>query len=270
MKPFLRVILLSFSVLITVNTSAQFATHPGYHGFYIEWGYNRDQYSRSTIHFWDKGKYNFTLHSVEANDRPDFQAFRKTPIDITIPQNSARLGFYLNKEHTHAIELNFDHAKYVVTPYQRVYASGELDGVPLNQDTSLVPWFVDFEHSNGANFLILNYVGQHQLLHSKKRVLASCVWKLGGGVVIPRSDVRIQTVRRDNVYHIAGYIIGTEAGLRFYVLKNIFLEATAKMGYANYLDVLTIDEGKARHHFFFGEVVGLLGCDLNWGKKHMK
>lgn len=261
-------LLLLSGVLISVSSFAQLATRPGFHGFYFQWGYNRDRYSKSTIHFWDEGKYNFTLHDVEAQDRPDFEAFRTNPIDITIPQNSVRLGVYLNKEHTHAIELNFDHAKYVVTPNQRVYASGYLHETELNHDTTLVLHFVDFEHSNGANFLMLNYVGLHDLLRSRKRKLASCVWKLGGGIVVPRSDVRIQAVRRDNVYHVAGYVLGTEAGLRFYVLKNLFLEATGKIGYANYMDVLTIDGGKASHNFCYGEVIGLLGYDFHRGKKY--
>lgn len=267
MRPIFRILLLCCS-LIATDTFAQLATRPAFHGIYFQWGYNRDRYSKSTIHFWDEGKYNFTLHDVEANDRPDFDAWKKHPLDITIPQNSARLGVYLNKEQTHAIELNFDHAKYVVTPGQRAYASGYLEETELNKDTTLVLHFIDFEHSNGANFLMLNYVGQHDLWRSKKRKIASCIWKLGGGIVIPRSDVRIQAVRRDNKYHVAGYVLGTEGGLRFYVLKNLFLEATGKIGYANYLDVLTIDAGKASHNFCYGEVIGLLGYDFQRWKKN--
>lgn len=264
----LRFLLLLAACLCAECSYAQLAKHPGNHGFYFQWGYNRDRYSKSTIHFWDQGKYNFTLHDVTAHDRPDFRAFRTNPLDITIPQNSVRLGMYLNKEHTHAIELNFDHAKYVMDRDQRAYASGTIETTPLNRDTTLYVWFVDFEHSNGANFLMLNYIGQHDLLRSKRRTLVSAVWKLGGGVVVPRSDVRIRAVRRDNVYHVAGYVLGTEGGLRFYVLKNLFLEATGKIGYANYLDVLTIDAGKASHNFYYGEVIGLLGYDFHRGKRY--
>jgi extradiol dioxygenase family protein len=238
---------------------------------YVQWGYNRDRYSKSTIHFWDDGQYDFTLHDVVAHDRPDFTAFRTNPIDITIPQNSIRIGVYLNAKHTHAIELNFDHAKYVVNANQRVRMEGEFFGSQVDKDTTLVPWFIDFEHSNGANFLLLNYVGQHELLRNKKRVLASCVWKAGAGIVIPRSDVRIMAYREDNVYHVAGYILGAEAGLRFYPLRNLFLEATLKGGYANYCNVLTVQSGRASHRFFYGEVVGLLGYDMDlkkwFGKK---
>ncbi|MBL7717618.1 MAG: hypothetical protein JNL72_02180 [Flavipsychrobacter sp.] len=239
-----------------------FARKPVYSGMYFQWGYNRDKYSRSTIRFTDHD-YDFTLHNVRASDQPDFKAFRTNPIDITIPQNSVRLGFYLNEAHTHAIELNFDHAKYVMDKYQRAYMTGELGGRQYNGDTVLAPWFVKFEHTNGANFLLLNYVGQHELLRSKKRKLASVVWKAGAGVVVPRSDVRIGLRRTDNRYHIAGYIGGLEGGLRFYPLRNLFMEATAKGGYANYCNVLTVGTGKASHDFWFGEVVGLVGYDFH-------
>lgn len=258
-----RFSLLLVSMLIAASSFAQLIPKPQYGGFYFQWGYNRDRYSKSTIHFWEEGKYDFTLHKVTARDRPDFDGFRTNPIDITIPQNSVRLGFYLNKEQTHAIELNFDHAKYVVDAYQTVRMTGEFNGNNIDADTVLAPWFIDFEHSNGANFLLLNYVGQHEILRNKKRKLASCVWKVGAGIVIPRSDVRINAKRVDNVYHVAGYIAGVEGGLRFYVLKHMFLEATGKMGFADYRDVLTIDAGKASHNFFYGEIIGLLGYDLH-------
>jgi hypothetical protein len=258
-----RFILLCLFIANTPVLFAQLATKPKFSGLYLQWGYNRDWYSRSTIRFWEGSNYDFTLHKVTASDRPDFEAFRTTPLDLTIPQNSFRMGMYLNEKHTHAIEINFDHAKYVVDVNQKAHMTGHMGGEYMDTDTILVPHFVDFEHSNGANFLLLNYVGQYELAHTAKRPLASCVWKLGAGIVIPRSDVRINAVRRDNVYHIAGYIVGTEAGLRCYPLKNLFLEATAKGGFANFLDVLTIDSGKARHHFWYAEVIGLVGYEIN-------
>jgi hypothetical protein len=262
----LRHIFLFCTFLFAEAASAQLFTKPVFSGMYIQWGYNRDRYSKSTIRFWEDGKYDFTLHDVEAKDKPDFTAFRTNPLDITIPQNSIRLGVYLNAKRTHAIELNFDHSKYVVTPDQSVRVEGDLFGTQVDMDTTLVKWFVDFEHSNGANFLLLNYVGQHELLRNKKRMLASCVWKAGAGIVIPRSDVRLRAVRQDNAYHVAGYIFGAEAGLRFYPLRNLFLEATVKGGYANYFDVLTVGAGKASHRFFYGEVIGVLGYDMDLKK----
>lgn len=269
-----RVLLLLCAFIYAEYAAAQTIPKPVYSGMYIQWGYNRDKFSRSTIHFRGEG-YDFTLHDVTASDKPDFSGFRTNPIDITIPQNSLRIGVYLNKDHTHAIEFNFDHAKYVVDRNQRARLTGTLpDGDTVyDKDTTISKGFIHFEHSNGANFAMINYVGQRELAQTPKRALASCVWKLGAGVVVPRSDVRIRAIRQDNVYHIAGYILAAEGGLRFYPLRNLFLEATVKGGYANFLDVLTINGGKASHSFVFGEVIGLLGYDLHterWFKKKKK
>lgn len=98
--------------------------------------------------------------------------------------------------------------------------------------------------------------------------MATVIWKAGAGIVVPRSDVTILGKQLDNKFHVAGYIAGVEGGLRFYPLKKLFLEATAKGGFANYLNVLTTgDEGRAHHHFFFGEVIGTVGYDINFRKK---
>lgn len=259
-------------LLICQQTHAQILNkifkHPELTGIYLQWGYNRDVYSKSTIHFTNGDQYDFKVHDAKAHDQPNFEAFRKTPLDITIPQNSFRIGFYLNKKHTHAIEINFDHAKYVVDSKQTLHVSGTLPGGrEIDKDTLIHPWFMSFEHTNGANFYHINYVGQHELWHSKKKMHASVVWKAGMGIVVPRSDVILFEKQTDNQYHVAGYVMGLEGGLRFYPLKNLFLEATVKGGYANYLDVLTVQGGRASHSFRYGEVIGLVGYDINFKKK---
>ena len=234
---------------------------------YFQWGYNRDIFSKSTIHFTNGDKYDFKEHDAVAHDQPNFEAFRKTPLDITIPQNSFRIGFYLNKKHTHAIELNFDHAKYVVDSRQTLRVSGTFQGREIDKDTLIHPRFLSFEHTNGANFWIINYVGQHELWNNHKRMKASVLWKIGGGVVVPRSDVILFEKQTDNKFHLAGYVMGLESGVRFYPLKNLFLEVNGKIGYANYLDVLTVDGGRASHAFRYAEVIGLLGYDINFRKQ---
>lgn len=239
-------------------------------GMYLQWGYNRDKYSKSDLHFRNGSKYDFIVHDAVAHDQPDFSGFRTNPIDITIPQNVYRIGFYLNKARTHSIELNFDHAKYVVTDYQRVRISGHIGQDYFDKpDTVLNPWFVHLEHTNGANFYLINYVGHYELLHNKKKDYrrASVLWKAGAGVVVPKSDIILMGKRVDNKYHIAGYILGLETGARFYPLRNFYLEATAKCGFANYLNTLAVEDGgKISHKFYFAQVIGCFGYDINLGK----
>jgi hypothetical protein len=107
-------------------------------------------------------------------------------------------------------------------------------------------------------------------VEGKNFARTSYILKGGAGVVIPRSDVTIMNRRLDNEYHIAGYVISAEAGLRFYPLRNLFLELNAKAGFANYLNVLTVEAGKAHHHFWYGEIIGLVGYDLNLGHRRQR
>jgi hypothetical protein len=260
-------------VCICLFAQAQFKIpKPVFSGIYLQWGYNRDAYSRSDIHFQNGSQYDFIIHKAAAHDQPDFSGFRTNPLDITIPQNVYRIGVYLNKKHTHSIELNFDHAKYVVTDYQKVRISGSIGNETFDRaDTTLYPWFVHMEHTNGANFYLINYVGHHELLRNKKKDYrrASLLWKAGAGIVVPKSDIYLRGKRVDNRYHVAGYMFGVEAGLRFYPFRNFFFEATGKGGFANYLNTLAVDDGgRISHHFWFGEVIGSFGYDINFRKRH--
>ncbi len=235
-------------------------------GMYFQWGYNRDKFTKSK----DGDNYDFTIHKAYAKDQPDFSGFRDTPLDITIPQNSYRIGFYLNPEHTWAIEINFDHAKFVIEDNQTLRVTGQIHGNPIDKDTFLSKRFLHFEHTNGANFYNINYVTQQPVWKNKKRTLATVLGKVGAGVVIPKSDITLMGNQLDNKYHIAGYIVNGEMGSRFFITRNLFLEANVKAGFANYLNVLTVEGGTARHNFFFAEVIGLLGYDFNFGKYRFK
>lgn len=261
-----------FTLLLLLSTQiahAGFFKKLSLSGVYMQWGYNRDWFSNSDLHFKDGSNYDFTLHNVKAKDKPDFSAFKTNPLDITIPQNSCRLGVYLNKEHTHGIELNFDHAKYVVGDNQSVRITGEIRGREIDKDTVVARHFVHLEHTNGANFFQLNYVGQHSLTRNRKKKYSntSVIYKAGAGILVPRSYVVVMSRYLDNNYHVAGYVISAEAGLRYYPFRHLFLEATIKNGFAKYLDVLgESSTSRIHHHFFYGEVIGLIGVDVGMRK----
>jgi hypothetical protein len=267
MKPLLIVL---FLMCITVAASAQLfpkKVHPS--GLYFQWGYNKDWYSISSIRFVDRGSHDFLIYDVKARDRPDYSAIYKNPLHITIPQNSVRLGLYIDEQHTRAIELNFDHAKYVVDDDQVARVAGEINGERFDKDT-LIGDLLHFEHSDGANFLQVNYVAQDPIWQNSKRTIASLVYKAGVGVVIPRSDVTILGKRLNNRYHIAGYIMSLEAGARYYPVQNLFVELTLKGGYADYLNALTVEGGTAIHHIYYGELIGLVGYDFNFRRSRPK
>lgn len=238
---------------------------------YLQWGYNRECFSRSDIHFSNGSQYDFTIHGARATDKPDFEGLWESPKDISIPQYSYRIGVYLNRENTWAIELNFDHAKYVVTDGQSLHISGRLPHEAIDRDTTVGAPFLHFEHTDGANYLHLNYVHQHYLLEGKRFGRLSYLLKGGAGVVIPRTDVTFMGRELNNRFHIAGYIISSEAGMRYYPLRNFFLELNVKGGFANYVNALGIEgSGTASHHFWYGEVIALAGYDLNFGHHRVR
>lgn len=252
------------------RVQAQLFPKAHFSGVYLQWGYNRDIYSRSDLRFFKEGSYDFTVHDAVANDQPDFAGFWETPYDITIPQNSYRIGVYLNREHTWAIELNFDHAKYVVHDNQRLRVSGQIHGEPFDHDTVVLRQFMHLEHTNGANFYHINYVHQRFLLEGRDYGRLSYLLKGGAGIALPRSDITLMGKRLDNPYHVAGYVISAEAGMRYYPLRNFFVELNAKGGFADFVNVLTVEGGKAQHRFWYGEIIALVGYDLNLGHQRIR
>lgn len=237
------------------------------HAFYFQWGYNREVYTPSDIRFYRPGAggYDFTVHQAIAEDRPTFNAIYEAPLEISIPQYNCRIGFFLDEARTSAIEINFDHTKYVVKDWQTARVTGTMLGNTVDNMMVLNPQkFLHFEHTNGANFLQLNYVRQFALRQNKakNRNLLTAIAKIGAGIVIPKTDVTLWGKELDNEFHIAGYTAATELGIRYYPFKRFFIEPTVKGGFANYTDVLTLDEGKASHSFWYAE--GILSVGYEW------
>ncbi|MDB5272463.1 MAG: hypothetical protein JWO58_830 [Chitinophagaceae bacterium] len=239
---------------------------------YASWGYNREAYSKSSIHIHNDGpitstpppdpsnpysnmtpygNYDFTVQDAQASDKPNFEAIPEIG-QITIPQFSVRLGYMLNDKHDIGFELNYEHAKYVVNDYQVVNVHGQVNGVAINQTGPLDPvHFLHFEHTDGANFMSFNIVKRYQFYNApSKKLRLSGVLKAGPGFVYPRTDVTLFGQEINNKWHMAGYIVSAEGGIRAEILKYIFCEWTAKAGYANYTQSLVYkDQGKANHKF---------------------
>src|SRR5690554_2910755 len=103
------IFLLSFSLFgQTANTEIKQEKKFAITGMYLQWGYNVAWYTRSNIHFKMNNGDHFTLHQARGSQRTSFDAIYKHPLDISIPQYNWRIGFYINKEKTRAIEINFE------------------------------------------------------------------------------------------------------------------------------------------------------------------
>lgn len=231
--------------------------------FYITAGYNLDWFSKSDIHFRDKktDDYDFTLYDLKAVDRDGLANLLNE--DITIPQYSFRIGYFFNDKHDLGIEINYDHVKYVVVDNQQTHLKGYIRGEYYDMDTTFYKYFVDLEHTNGANYAMLALVKRMNLLHSKNnKHWLGAVFKAGAGFVYPRSDTRMFGVRRNDRYHVAGYVAGLEAGLRYDFFKYLFAETTFKGAYANYLNILLTGKGRARQHFYSLEWIFTIGIQF--------
>ena len=240
-------------------------------GMYLQWGYNTEWYTKSNIHFKLSNGDNFTLNKAKAHDKPDLEAIYKSPADISIPQYNYRIGFYLNESHTKAIEINFDHIKYVVTDGQKVRVTGRIGGVQVDADSIVDPQnFLHFEHTDGGNLLHINYVQQKTLAMNaaKTRPLINLIWKAGAGINIPRTDFTYHGDRFNNDFHVAGYNLSGEAGARLYLSKRFFFEGTGKTGYVRYINALantsTAKGNRASHGFAYFELIGLIGYDFKF------
>ncbi len=236
-------------------------------GIYLQWGYNTEWYTKSNIHFntmVNGVDHNFTIYKAKAHDRSDLDGIVKKPLEVSVPQYNYRIGFYLNKKHTKAIELNYDHSKYIVYDNQVVRARGNIGNTYFDKDTSFTFNELHFEHTNGANFYQVNYVQQYELKRNAKRPVFTALWKAGAGILIPKTDIRLSNKRVDNRFIIAGYCFGVEAGARWYMSRSLFFEGTGKTGFANYTNALGVGNGKVNHSFRYFELIGTIGYDINF------
>ncbi len=240
-------------------------------GMYVQWGYNREWYTNSSIHFKLDNGSDFILHHVRAKDKPDFDAIYESPLEISIPQYNYRIGFYLNENQTRSLELNFDHAKYVANDFQKVHVTGTINGVLVDGDSILDPnRFLHLEHTDGANWMHLNYVQQRTIKARTDHTtpLFRLIGKIGAGINIPRTDFTWKGDRLNNQFHIAGYNISLEGGARYYFSKKFFLEGTGKTGYVRYVNALAnthqFKNSRVSHGFGYFEFIALIGYDIQF------
>jgi hypothetical protein len=224
--------------------------------WYLQWGWNREAYSKSTIHFTNGSQYDFYWMNVSAKDKPDFQAILSE--EVTIPQFSFRIGYRISPQWY--LELNHDHAKYVVTPGQVMHVKGNMREVSVDQDTVFSNNQFHFEHTNGANFWMLMAARRYYSPWLNSHL--SFFTKAGAGIVYPRTDVTLFGTRLNNRFHVAGYIVGTEASARCNIWQGSYVDFATKGGFANYINALTVEGGKAGHAFWFIEGIFSLGWEF--------
>ncbi|MBL0340536.1 MAG: hypothetical protein IPP71_06210 [Bacteroidetes bacterium] len=230
--------------------------------FYFYWGWNRDWYTKSDIHF-TSADFNFTLRDVEAHDKQ-----RKFAIDpflnpgaFTIPQTNFRVGYFL--KNNWSISMGFDHMKYVVTQYQNVAISGTIkntatdyNGVYNNEEIEINPNFLLMEHTDGLNYINIEMRHQNNLLNLRKYNMGkfdvNVIQGFGMGFLFPKSDVTILGNARNDEFHVSGYGISTVLGMNITFREHFFIQGEVKGGFINLPDIrITANKNDVAHQQFF-------------------
>jgi hypothetical protein len=238
-----------------VKTKIQQKNYVIYFGF----GTNRSFYSKSDISLRSSvpPTFDFTLENARAKDDQGLK-FNNGGA----PQYSYQLGFY-NKKKNFGIEFNFDHVKYFLRQNQVVHLKGTINNKFYDVDTLITPDFIQFEHSDGANYALFNFVKWKNLAQSRNgKQSLDLMMKAGAGPVIPKTNSTFMGKHRDDVYKISGFVVALEGGLRYTFLKNLFIEGSFKGAYADYTRFVIAD-GTGKQSWFGAHLNALLGAQVN-------
>ncbi|MBD3582911.1 hypothetical protein [Flavobacterium selenitireducens] len=237
--------------------------------FFVYWGGNRDQYSKSDIRFHGRN-YDFTLENVTAHDKPKgIHVDYINPTRMTIPQTNFRLGYYVHDKWN--VSLGVDHMKYVMTQNQLVNMDGHIEGhVPFDgtfTDTPryLTEEFLKFEHTDGLNFISaeltrVDDITKHFHVNTDIVQLNTLVG-VGGGVLYPKTNTTLMGMQRHDNFHVSGWGADLKAGLNLTFLKYFFIQSEVKAGYIDMPDIRTTYNGsdRASQHFRFLEKTLVVG-----------
>ena len=233
-------------------------------GFYVFWGYNRETYSRSTIHFKNTttDNYDFTFSNAKASDKPDM--WRYYELDrLTIPQYNLHTGYFFGDKNDLGIEISWDHLKYVVNDNQVMHVTGQVRGHQIDKDTLVTPSFVHLQHTNGNNYLMVNIVKRTQLYDSKI-IKISAMTKFGGGPLMSYTISQILGNSDKGYFHYHGWVTGVGADLKANFGKYFFLQTGLQGAFVNYTNTrLGADHvGLSTQHFYSLQWNYGFGCNF--------
>ena len=255
--------------LISMLSISAFAQQKKYKKkeLYFSWGYNKEWYTKSTVKIDQPSLGNhYSFISIKGHDHPgwDDGIFNKA---LSIPQYNYRLGLFINQQKGLAVEINFDHTKFIFTD-QSARIKGNLDkkGIDSTVSFSKANGFY-YYLNNGANFLLFNLVKRWHWVNNKRQSISvDLLGKAGLGPVIPHVENSFFGHKNEPHFQLGGWNVGAEAALKTTFFHYIFIEYSNKVDYARYSN-LRIYEGTAKHAFGTYEMVLSLGCNLPLGGK---
>ena len=239
--------------------------------FFISWGGNRDNYSKSDITF--KGKdYNFTIENVTAHDKPKgWHVDYINPARMTIPQTNFKLGYFISNKYSVAIGM--DHMKYVMAQDKAVTLNGfypnpgTYDELLPNNQILLTEKFLTFEHTDGLNY-VHTEISRHDdistlfNLPNIDKVQINLTEGIGVGVLYPKTNAMLLGKQRHDDWHISGFGTSLKAGLNVTFFKHFYIQGELKGGYINMQDIRTTqstDDTASQDFFFLQRIIAFGG-----------
>ncbi|TDE07082.1 hypothetical protein [Flavobacterium sandaracinum] len=266
------------TILFTNNTIAQktteiqnkYTTH-NKGKFFISWGGNRDNYSKSDITF--KGKdYNFTLENVQAHDKPKgWHIDYINPSRMTIPQTNFRMGYFISDHYS--IAIGVDHMKYVMTQNKAVDIDGfypnpgSYDEILPNNQVLLTEQFLKFEHTDGLNYVNTEFSRHDDIssmfaIENTDKIQVNLTEGVGFGLLYPKTNTTLLGKDRHDDFHVSGFGTSLKAGLNVTFFKHFYLQGELKGGYINMPDIRTTqntEDSASQDFLFFQRIIALGG-----------
>lgn len=252
--------------------TAPATTTPKKGEFFLTWGYNWSWYTNSDIKF-EGDNYNFELKSVKAADRPTPFTFENYfhPTFITTPQYNLRLGYYFSDHYS--VSLGIDHMKYVARADQPVQITGEIqntgtiyDGVYNNETILLEEGFLEFEHTDGLNYINAEVRRFDDMFTLHKNIKMNLLYGAGIGFIYPKTNTVLINNERYDQFNMAGYGLHALFGVGFTFFKHLIVQTELKGGYINMPNIRTTSNSSdsASQSFFFGQYNFSVGGSFNF------
>lgn len=215
---------------------------------YISWGYHGDSYRTQDIRFSQPSLDNdFTFHDVRFHDNKGWTDGLFAH-QLTVPQYRIQAGLFF-KRNT-AIEIDFIHAKAIVTQDQTVAMTGTINGGPVDQNIVLTTDVLKYQLNNGANFALFNIVQRFRLFREPGKTGAiSALLKGGVGFVVPHTENTVFGHPNAPGFQFSGPDIGGAIAVRAHLFRAFFTEFSETFVIARYRDV-NIYSGSAEQNLW--------------------
>ena len=134
--------------------------------------------------------------------------------------------------------------------------------------------FLTYEHTDGLNYINLEAEKFRTFYQSRNsKCIISGFFGAGGGVLFPRSDVKLLDYQENDEFHVAGFGLSGKAGIQATLFKHFVIKIENKYGYINMPDINLHKKGifgRGKQAFWFTELDAMVGATFTFNQKMNK